>query len=207
MLNRKNLAALSIVCLLGTNQARAEVHVGDSASELRCGEFVGGGRLVLAERASERKTDAVGFDLNYRAVPLALNADFNTKLFQEVSPVDSESPVASTQSASAFGFSAKFVTSTDASCLTGGILSVTPIPPAGTTVEPVSTFGILTQRWKRASNGELNGSHVNTDGRYTADAVKSSGMPLIGYTTVSASVLGLMLGVYRRGFGGNQAKW
>ena len=206
MLNRKNLAALSIVCLLGSNQARAEVLVGDSASELRCGEFVDSGRLVHAERTSERTADAVGFDLNYRAVPLALTSDFNSKLFQEVSPVNVESTVASTQSASAFGYSAEFVTSTEASCPTDGILSVTPIPPAGTALEPVSTFGIFTQRWKRASSGELNGSHVNTDGRYTADAVKSSGMPLIGYTTVSASVLGLMLGVFRRGFGSNQSK-
>ena len=206
MLNWKNLAALSVVCVLGTVQARADVVVSDSTSELRCGELLGNGRLEFAESRSGQASDAVGFDLNYRSAPLTAVSDFSPNQFRNITPVAVDSPVASTQTVSAFGYSTQLVAAADAD----RALIVTPIPPAGAETEPVSTFGVFTQRWKRSSGGELNGSHVNADARSADESIqatiKSSGMPLIGYTTVSASLMGLMFSACRRGRRINQIK-
>ena len=114
MLNWKNLAALSVVCAFGTVQARADVLVNDSTSELRCEQ------LSFNERL---ESGVVSFDLNYRSTPLTVVSDFSPNQFRNITPVAVESPVASTQSVSAFGYSTQLVATAD----TDRALIVTPI--------------------------------------------------------------------------------
>lgn len=205
MLNWKNLATLSALYAFGASQAQAEV-VLELAPRIQFAEITPDG---VQSKAALSTATVVGFDLEYRAAQfpnaaeLLANDLHDAKLVPEKEILSPRGPRKSAMPA--FDYTKGGLGFKETGRSVTQLAAVSPIPPAGSESEPVSMFGQFAQRWKNSPSSELSGSHASAGEQGATDlsqaAVKSSGMPLIGYGAASASLMGVAVGMRRRWLG------
>lgn len=205
MLNWKELATLSAVCVFGIDSARAEIVLVSSPSQLHCGEFATRESQRVAESHASSASVA-GFDLKYRSVSTSA-ASVNASDFRDISRIpvqassDHSSPVSS-QSIAAFEFTPGTQGLSEGGHLNWKSISSRPVASASSEIHAISELNGLTQQRMRTAGVGSSQIHAEEPLPLSGPAatVKSSSMPAIGYTALSASLMGLAVGACRRGW-------
>lgn len=205
MLNWKELATLSAVCVFGIGSARAEMVLVSSPSQLHCGDFATQESQSVAE-SSASSVSVAGFDLKYRSASASAQS-VNAGHFRDISriPVQAStghsSPVCS-QSIAAFEYTPGSQGRTDGGHLNWKSVSSRPVAPVSSEIHAISELNGLTQQRMRTVG--MGGTEAHAEEPLPLSGlpanVKSSGMPAIGYTALSASLMGLAVGACRRGW-------